>query len=167
MKKKLITLAEAIANGLLRIFPRPATIVALFLLALLFIGCGAQKTVTQLVENIRTDTVYINRQQYDSIYIFQERTSDYHRGVIIPNPSDVQPLPDTIYIKDKSIEYRYRMLHDTLKVTERDSIPYEVTITEVKEITRPRTWFDKLCLICFVIVTTSITLYISRIIKGK
>ena len=47
-----------------------------------------------------------------------------------------------MFIKDKSIEYRYKLLQDTIRVVERDSIPYEVTITEVKEITRPLTWYD-------------------------
>ena len=51
---------------------------------------------------------------------------------------------DTLYIKDKSIEYRYKLLRETIKVVQRDSIPYEVTITETKEITRPLTWYDHL-----------------------
>lgn len=49
---------------------------------------------------------------------------------------------DTLYIKDVSIEYRYKMLRDTIYKTQVDSIPYKVTITEVKEIHRPLTWYD-------------------------
>ena len=36
------------------------------------------------------------------------------------------------------------MLRDTIRIVERDSIPYQVTITVVKEITRPLTWYDHL-----------------------
>ena len=55
---------------------------------------------------------------------------------------NVPTRTDTLFIKDKSIEYRYKLLQDTIRVVERDSIPYEVTITEFKEITRPLTWYD-------------------------
>lgn len=56
---------------------------------------------------------------------------------------------DTSYIKDVSVEYRYKLLKDTIRVVERDSIPYQVTVTEVKEITRPLTLYDKTCRACF------------------
>lgn len=39
---------------------------------------------------------------------------------------------------------RHKLLKDTIRVVERDSIPYEVTITEVKEIQRPLTLYDHL-----------------------
>ena len=51
---------------------------------------------------------------------------------------------DTVFIKDVSVEYRYKLLRDTIYKVERDSIPYQVTITETKEIQRPLTWYDHL-----------------------
>ena len=103
-------------------------------------SCGSTKvTTTQLVRDIHTDTVYLSSMQYDSIYIYQDKLVDRSR--------------DTLYIKDKFIEYRYKLLKDTVRVVERDSIPYEVTVTEVKEITRPLTWFDRTCRACFWICT--------------
>ena len=51
---------------------------------------------------------------------------------------------DTVFIKDVSVEYRYKLLRDTIYKVERDSIPYQVTVTEIKEITRPLTWYDHL-----------------------
>ena len=57
---------------------------------------------------------------------------------------DVPMRTDTLYVKDVSIEYRYKLLKDTIHVVERDSIPYQVTVTEIKEITRPLTWYDHL-----------------------
>ena len=59
---------------------------------------------------------------------------------------------DTLYVKDVSIEYRYKLLKDTIRVVERDSIPYQVTITETKEIQRPLTWYDHLTRSVFWIV---------------
>ena len=47
-----------------------------------------------------------------------------------------------------------------LRIVQRDSIPYEVT--EVKEIQRPRTFFDKLCRACFWFPATCMTLFIAH-----
>ena len=60
--------------------------------------------------------------------------------------------PDTVFIKDVSVEYRYKLLRDTTYKVERDSIPYQVTVTEIKEITRPLTWYDHLTRSVFWIV---------------
>lgn len=110
-------------------------------------SCGTSKHVTQLVRDVRVDTVYLSNIQYDSIYIYQDHISEHHLGTLPPLDSNGKYLnapirTDTLYIKDKSIEYRYRLLKDTIRVVERDSIPYEVTITETKEIQRPLTWYD-------------------------
>lgn len=67
-----------------------------------------------------------------------EPVTNLEKDILIPIRTD------TLYIKDMSIEYRYKLLKDTIRVVERDSIPYEVTITQVKEITRPLTWYDHL-----------------------
>lgn len=108
-------------------------------------SCGSTKVVSQTVERISKDTIYLTSQQYDSIYIYKDRSTDYRRGLTETLETSETLKPDTLYIKDVSIEYRYRLLKDTVRLVERDSIPYEVTITEVKEITRPLTWFDYLC----------------------
>ena len=125
----------------------------LFILSLVtfctFIGCRSAKQTAQLIREVRTDTLYLSSLQYDSIYIFQERTSDYHMNPLNPlKPSET----DTVFIKDVSVEYRYKLLKDTIRVVERDSIPYQVTITETKEIQRPLTWYDHLTRSVFWIV---------------
>lgn len=100
------------------------------------LGCSSTRQLTtQLVHDVRTDTVYLNSRQYDSIYVYQERFQDRSH--------------DTIYLKDVSVEYRYKLLRDTTKIVQHDSIPYEVTIVETKELTRPLTWFDKTSRACF------------------
>lgn len=71
---------------------------------------------------------------------------------------------DTIYIKDVSVEYRYKLLKDTIRVVERDSIPYQVTVTEVKEITRPLTLYDKTCRTCFWFLLGTLGFYLIRFV---
>lgn len=110
-------------------------------------SCGSTKVVTQTVEHVRKDTVYLINIQYDSIYVYQDHVSEHHIGKMEPVTNLEKDIlipirTDTLYIKDKSIEYRYKMLRDTIYKTQVDSIPYQVTITETKEITRPLTWYD-------------------------
>ena len=117
-------------------------------------SCGSTKVVTQTVEHVRKDTIYLSNIQYDSIYVYQDHISEHHLGTLPPVNSKGEFLntpmrTDTLYIKDKSIEYRYKLLRDTIRVVQRDSIPYEVTITEVKELTRPLTWYDHLTRLTF------------------
>ena len=121
-------------------------------------SCGSTKVATQLVRDVRVDTVYLSNVQYDSIYIFQERTSDYHMNPLNPlKPSET----DTVFIKDVSVEYRYKLLRDTIKVVQRDSIPYEVTITETKEIQRPLTWYDHLCRAITLAIAIALVAYLA------
>lgn len=110
-------------------------------------SCSSTKAVTQLVEHTSIDTIYLSNVQYDSIYIYKDRVSEHHHGTLPPIDSNGQYLEtpmrtDTLYIKDVSIEYRYKMLRDTIYKTQVDSIPYQVSITETKEIQRPLTWYD-------------------------
>lgn len=114
------------------------------------IGCGSTRQVTQLVRDVHTDTLYLSNTQYDSIYIMQDKLVDRSK--------------DTIYIKDVSVEYRYKLLKDTIRVVERDSIPYQVTVTEVKEITRPLTLYDKTCRACFWFLIGILGFYLIRFI---
>lgn len=91
--------------------------VIIILIALLIAGCkGSQHLAVS--ERITHDTCYISNVQYDSIYI--DRTSDMDR------------TSDTITITKTKTEYRYRLLRDTLKVIQRDSIPYEVRVIQTK-----------------------------------
>lgn len=71
---------------------------------------------------------------------------------------------DTVYLKDVSIEYRYKLLRDTVRIVQRDSIPYEVTVTEIKEITRPLALYDKICRACFWFLLGILGFYLIRYI---
>ena len=117
--------------------------------ALVLTGCATRRQL-QVVERTSVDTVYLSNVQYDSIYIFQDRQLDRSR--------------DTLLIKDKTVEYRYRLLRDTVYKVQHDSIPYQVTVTEVKEITRPLSLFDHLTHFTFWLVVGALLLLIIRVI---
>lgn len=102
-------------------------------LSMSIVSCSTTTTIP--LESLRHDTLYINKEKYDSIYI--DNTHLIDRG------------GDTVYIKDKQIEYRFRLLRDTIRIARIDSIPYEVRITEVKEIRKPPNIFDYLCYLSF------------------
>lgn len=87
------------------------------------------------------------------------------KGIYISQDKLIDRTKDTLYIRDVSVEYRYKLLRDTVRIVERDSIPYEVTIVETKEITRPLTLFDKICRWSFTFLLILVLLYIRRIVK--
>lgn len=129
-------------------------------------SCGTSKHVTQLLEHTSIDTVYLSNIQYDSIYIYQDHVSEHHLGALPPVDSKGQYLnqpmrTDTLYIKDVSIEYRYKMLRDTIYKTQVDSIPYQVTVTEIKEIKRPLTFYDHLTRTVFWLFIGSLLTYVA------
>ena len=128
---------------------RQLTILPALLSALVLTGCATRRQL-QVVERTSVDTVYLSNVQYDSIYIFQDRQLDRSR--------------DTVYLRDVSVEYRYRHLRDTIYKVQHDSIPYQVTVTEVKEITRPLSLFDHLTHFTFWLVVGALLLLIIRVI---
>ena len=117
--------------------------------ALVLTGCATRRQL-QVVDRITHDTLYLSNVQYGSIYIFQDRQLDRSR--------------DTVYLRDVSVEYRYRHLRDTIYKVQHDSIPYQVTVTEVKEITRPLSLFDHLTHFTFWLVVGALLLLIIRVI---
>ena len=97
---------------------------------LVLTGCASNRHL-QVAEHVTRDTLYLSNVQYDSIYIFQERTSDYHMNPLNPlKPSET----DTVFIKDVAVEFRYRLLRDTIYKTRIDTIPYEVRVVETHEV---------------------------------
>ena len=128
---------------------RQLIILLALLSALVLTGCATRRQL-QVVERTSVDTVYLSNVQYDSIYIFQDRQLDRSR--------------DTVYLRDVSVEYRYRHLRDTIYKVQHDSIPYQVTVTEVKEITRPLSIFDHLTHFTFWLVVGALLLLIIRVI---
>lgn len=119
---------------------RVIVIVIVIVTALVCCSCGSTKMVTTIpVETIKEvnvhDTLVIHDVQYDSVYVSQDKYTDRSS--------------DTLLIKETNTVYKYKLLRDTIERVKleviRDSIPYEVRITEVKEVPRKRNWIDHLC----------------------
>lgn len=89
----------------------------LILCSLYLVSCKTQQP--QVIEKIVTNTEYIDRHHYDSIYI--------------DNYVYVDKGSDTITITKTNIEYRYKTLVDSVEVVRVDSIPYEVQVVEIVE----------------------------------
>lgn len=128
---------------------RPLIILLALLSALVLTGCATRRQL-QVVGRITLDTLYQSNVHYDSIYVSQDKYIDRSR--------------DTVYLRDVSVEYRYRHLRDTIYKVQHDSIPYQVTVTEVKEITRPLSLFDHLTHFTFWLVVGALLLLIIRVI---
>lgn len=89
----------------------------LILCSLYLVSCKTQQP--QVIEKIVTNTEYIDRIKYDSI--FNDRIVYVDRG------------SDTIKMIERVIEYRYSVLTDSIEVLKVDSIPYEVQVVEIVE----------------------------------
>ena len=128
-------------------------ILLLLFLLLMLAGCGSSSHVANVAERIRHDTCYIERIHYDSIYI-DSWHSTYHRA-------------DTVYRDQIRYEYRYRLLHDTLRVNRVDSIPVVCKVEVVREVSRPLSWFDKVCRACFFVLLLVMIIVIVALIRGR
>lgn len=140
------------------------------MLSMSICSCSTSRHVqTVPIKAIRHDTLYINKESYDSTYLSVEHWQEYHPSAIDPessilnHESSVINRTDTIVIKDISIEYRYRMLRDTVRIATCDSIPYEVRITEVKEVRHIPPWCKWLSIIGAISITVMIISLMGRV----
>ena len=94
----------------------------------LLAGCGTPRKLP-VVERVTRDTLYLHQVQYDSVFVSQERYVDRSR--------------DTLYVQERSVEYRYRRLTDTLRIHQVDSVPVIREVEVVREVARTP-WYAKL-----------------------
>ena len=181
--------------------------------------CTTSKRTTQLVPEVHTDTRYLSSRQFDSIYIFRDRTTDYRRAIRSPESAD-QPFgldnhltdsydrnagsyywpsnsyclpsalnhqlsgscslplgsynrnaglcnrpPDTLVIHETLTEYRYRLLHDTIRIHQVDTVPVIHEVEVIQEVARPLTRFDRLTRTTFWIVIALLAAYLFRFFR--
>ena len=115
------------------------TKLVLVLMSLSFlVSCSTTRTMLMSHSSTKqTDTVYLSNVRYDSVYVSHDSRWEYHRA---NEPSlSLSPSPvDTVVITKVETEYRYQLLRDTIErikiETVRDSIPYEVRVVDVKEV---------------------------------
>ena len=93
----------------------------------LLAGCGTQRKLP-VVERVTRDTLYLHQVQYDSVFVSQERYVDRSH--------------DTLYVQERSVEYRYRLQRDTLRIHQVDSVPVIREVEVVREVARTP-WYAK------------------------
>lgn len=127
-------------------------ILLLLFILILLSGCRSSQPLA-VAERTSRDTCYVNTVQYDSIYIDNWHYT-YHRA-------------DTVFRDQIRYEYRYRLLHDTLRVHRVDSIPVVCKVEVVREVSRPLSWFDKVCRACFFVLLLVMIIGIVALIRGR
>ena len=97
-----------------------AYIISACVIALVFCGC---KTKVVTVEKVRTDTKYVTKLQRDSIHI--------HDSIFVNR----WQKGDTVYqVRDRwHVEWRDRLLHDTIYKSIVDSIPVPYPVEKIVE----------------------------------
>ena len=123
---------------------RQLIILLALLSALVLTGCATRRQL-QVVDRITHDTLYQSNVHYDSIYVSQDKYIDRSR--------------DTLLIKDKTVEYRYRLLRDTVYRVKIDSIPV-IREVEVVKVERYVPAIYRLSLSIVIILTLSLIIYI-------
>ena len=88
--------------------------------AFVLTGCATHRPLSQPVEHVTRDTIYLSSQHYDSIYI--------------DNRQKVYQQSDTVYLDRTKYEYRYRLLRDTIYKTQIDTIPVIREVEVVREV---------------------------------
>ena len=125
------------------------TLLIILMIALMgMMSCSSQRNVEQ-VKGMHTDTVYVTSLQYDSIYIYNDKTLDR--------------IKDTVYLRELSTEYRYKLLRDTLRIIETDSIyiPYRVKVAENGKAKSFLPRFSELAKAAFLVVTAALALWVA------
>ena len=139
-----IDLATAIKFGLVRIFPKPSLYFGI-LTALVTIGCCGHKQIADFAKEVRSDTFRNDRFKHDSVFVGHERM--------------VERKHDTVFITDLTIEYRYKVVCDTVRIVKCDTIPFvqKVEVTK-KEPYVPMLY--KVSTVLLSIIIISIILYL-------
>lgn len=106
---------------------RHISIIIAFLSASVLIGCSAQRHVVP-VEETSHDTLFQGQTHYDSICIDRWHTT-YQKA-------------DTVFVETTKLEYRYKLLRDTVYRASRDSVPVIREVEVVREV-RHVPWLAK------------------------
>ena len=125
-------------------------IIIIHIIALMgMMSCSTHRHATAVEQGTHTDTVYIATQQYDSIYIYNDKTLDRTK--------------DTVYLRELSTEYRYKLLRDTLRIIESDTIyiPYRVKVADNGKDKSFLPRFSELAKAAFLVVTAALALWVA------
>ena len=127
----------------------PKIIISLFLVGfsvLILTSCGSTKSLHSAPYTlIQRDTCYTCTLQYDSIYISTDKYVDRSK--------------DAVLIQQHDVEYRYKLLHDTIKEVRIDSIPV-IQEVEITKAVRHIPTFYKCCTATLITMVIVILLYL-------
>ena len=100
----------------------------LFVVACTLFGCATSRPTSQVVEASLRDTVYVNKVLYDSVYI--------------DNWYYTYEKADTVVVEKTKLEYRYKVLRDTVFRARTDSVPVIREVEVVRDV-RHVPWYAK------------------------
>ena len=122
----------------------------ILLVACTLIGCATSKQATQVVESSLRDTIYLNKVVYDSIYI-----DSWHH---------TYQKADTVVVEKTKLEYRYKLLRDTVFRARIDSVPVIREVEMVREVRRVP-WYAKVLSVLGVLLLIILLFKIFRYFK--
>ena len=122
----------------------------LFVVACTLTGCAASRPATQVVEASLRDTVYVNKVLYDSVYI--------------DNWYYTYEKADTVVVEKSKLEYRYKVLRDTVFRARTDSVPVIREVEVVREV-RHVPWYSKVLSLLGVLLLILILFKVFRYFK--
>ena len=127
----------------------------LSLLAAALCGCSTTRNIPNhsgLLRATRVDTLYLNTTQYDSVYVNNWYYIDHGK--------------DTIFVLQKDVEYRYRLLRDTLRIVEHDTLPV-VREVEVTKVVSRTSAFGRYCIALVVTMALAVVLYLALLVRRR
>ena len=122
----------------------------LLVVACTLIGCATSKQATQVVESSLRDTIYLNKVLYDSVYI-DNWYYTYHKA-------------DTVVVEKTKLEYRYKLLRDTVFRARIDSVPVIREVEVVREVRRVP-WYAKVLSVLGILLLIILLFKIFRYFK--
>ena len=122
----------------------------LLVVACTLIGCATSRQATQVAVASAHDTVYFNKVLYDSVYI-DNWHHIFHRA-------------DTVVVEKTKLEYRYKLLRDTVFRARIDSVPVIREVEVVREVRRVP-WYAKVLSVLGVLLLIIILFKIFRYFK--
>ena len=122
----------------------------LLVVACTLIGCATSKKASGVAVSSAHDTVYFNKVLYDSIYI-----DSWHH---------TYQKADTVVVEKTKLEYRYKLLRDTVFRARIDSVPVIREVEVVREVRRVP-WYAKVLSVLGVLLLILILFKIFRYFK--
>ena len=122
----------------------------LLVVACTLIGCATSRKASGVAVASAHDTVYFNKVLYDSIYI-----DSWHH---------TYQKADTVVVEKTKLEYRYKLLRDTVFRARIDSVPVIREVEVVREV-RHVPWYAKVLSVLGVLLLIILLFKIFRYFK--